>query len=59
MKTEIYHIPIQNEAFWQTIESLRCYVPRICFEWGNDGMFSVTAPEEWFGNIGDEFAAFC
>lgn len=59
MKTEIYHIPMQNEAFWQTIESLRCYVPRICFEWKDNGIFSVTAPEEWFGNIDDEFAAFC
>lgn len=59
MRTEWYYIPVQNEAFWQTIESLRCYVPRICFEWGNSGMFSITAPSEWFEAIDDEFAAFC
>jgi len=58
MKTEIYNITAQNEMFWNLLNSFSTYIPNFSHMW-KDGYLYITAPEEWFGNIDDEFAAFC
>lgn len=58
MKTEIYNITAQNEMFWNLLNSFSTYIPNFSHTW-KDGYLYITAPEEWFGNIDDEFAAFC
>lgn len=44
--------------FWNLLNSFSEYIPNFSHKW-KDGYLYVTAPEEWFGNIDDEFAAFC
>lgn len=58
MKTEIYNITARNEMFWNLLNSFSEYIPNFSHKW-KDGYLYITAPEEWFGNIDDEFAAFC
>ena len=58
MKTEIYKIIAQNEMFWNLLNSFSEYIPNFSHKW-KDGYLYITAPEEWFSNINDEFAAFC